>query len=351
MGSLLPASDRSLAEAIIQTIREPLLVLSGDLRVRLANPAFYDAFRVTPEETLTRPFYELGTGQWNVPELRNLLEQFLPAHGAFQNLELELEFADVGPRTLLFNGRSIPVAAGQEELMLLTMEDITERRKAERKLAEQQEQVRAANRRMQRTVVESNHRIKNNLQLLASLVDIQLLHHEESIPVDAVFALARHIRGLAALHDALTMGAKRAGVLRSLSARAVLERLLPTLEPLVGDRSFAVDVEDVRITSRQASALTLIVNELVTNAAKHSKGSIWLQLTAAGRGAELVVQDEGAGFPEDFDPAAMASTGLDLVHSLATMDLRGEVYYRTGPEGGGRVSVTFPLLASRAVPK
>src|SRR4051812_9825463 len=85
-----------LAEAIVDTIREPLLLLDRSLAVRLANRSFYKLFRVRPYETLGRSVYEVGDGQWDLPELRRLLDELLPANGSFDDFEVEHDFLGVG---------------------------------------------------------------------------------------------------------------------------------------------------------------------------------------------------------------------------------------------------------------
>jgi len=130
-----PARIEALdVRSIVDTVREPLLVLDGDLCVQSANRSFYRTFRVSPQETEGRLLYGLGNGQWNISGLRTLLEEILPDDNAFDDLEIEHDFPDIGRKVMLINARRL----GQDgaERILLAIEDVTERRRLE---AERQE--------------------------------------------------------------------------------------------------------------------------------------------------------------------------------------------------------------------
>ena len=124
------------SEAIVETARSPLVVLSEELRVERANVAFYQFFQTTPPETEGRLLAELGNGQWDIPRLRTLLEQIQPTNHAFHDFEVDLFFPKIGRKTLLLNARHLlferqPV---KEHRILLAMEDVTERRVAEQQV-------------------------------------------------------------------------------------------------------------------------------------------------------------------------------------------------------------------------
>jgi PAS domain S-box-containing protein len=118
-------------ESIVETIREPLLVLDSDLKIISANRNFYKTFKVTPVETLGRFIYDLGDKQWDIPRLRELLETILPRKATFDNYEVEHDFATIGRRIMLLNAWQIQRALGKERIILLAIEDITERKRTE----------------------------------------------------------------------------------------------------------------------------------------------------------------------------------------------------------------------------
>jgi PAS domain S-box-containing protein len=121
---------QTYAQNIVDTVREPLLILDTTLRVQSANRAFYQAFHVSPKETEGRLIYELGNGQWDIPDLRTLLEDIVPKSSVFDDFELEHTFPVIGRRVMLLNARKLQ-AGHHGELLVLAMEDVTERRRSE----------------------------------------------------------------------------------------------------------------------------------------------------------------------------------------------------------------------------
>ncbi len=121
---------QNYAQNIVDTVREPLLILDTTLRVRSANRAFYQTFHVSSEETENRLIYELGNGQWDIPDLRTLLEDVVPKSSVFNDFELEHTFPVIGRRVMLLNARKLQ-AGHHGELLVLAMEDVTERRRSE----------------------------------------------------------------------------------------------------------------------------------------------------------------------------------------------------------------------------
>ena len=116
------------AESIVDTVREPLLVLDSALRVQSANRSFYEGFQVSPEETRGRHLYQLGDGHWNLPSLRALLEEVLSQNKAVESFEVEADFPSIGRKVLLLNARKLWREGNGTELILLAIEDITERK-------------------------------------------------------------------------------------------------------------------------------------------------------------------------------------------------------------------------------
>src|SRR5476651_1026367 len=122
---------RDYADAIIRTVRGPLLVLNKDLRIISANEAFYNAFKVAPNDTEKRLLYDLGNRQWNIPKLRVLLEEILPEKNTIEDFVVEHDFKDIGQKTMLLNARTLRQGPNKTSLILLAIEDITERKQLE----------------------------------------------------------------------------------------------------------------------------------------------------------------------------------------------------------------------------
>lgn len=121
---------RAYAEAIVETVAESLIVLDASLRVRSANRAFYQTFRVDRKETEGISLFDLGSGQWNIPALRSALEEVVNSGQSFQDLEVSEAFPGIGRRSMLLNGRRINNDEGEDQLILLAIEDVTERKAA-----------------------------------------------------------------------------------------------------------------------------------------------------------------------------------------------------------------------------
>ena len=219
-----------------------------------------------------------------------------------------------------------------------------ERRAAEAEVREHQQEIEDLNRRLQRAILESHHRIKNNLQILIALVDAMRLGESADTKPESLTRLASHIRGLATLHELLTNQTSTPGAsLDSVSARFALERLIPALSSALGVRNLLLDADDVTLSLKQVSAISLLVNELVSNAIKHGDGAIFVSLKRTGEKLRLAVCNDGPGFPPGFDPVASGSVGMSLIESIGTWDLEGTLSFDNTPTGA-RVSVLFPYL-------
>ena len=125
---------RAFAEAAVETVREPLLVLDAEFRVLMATSGFYETFLVTPGETEGRSLFELGNGQWNIPRLRHLMEELLPRGNRIENFEVAHEFPSLGYRNVALNARQVPREFRGAKTILLAIEDITDRIRAEERL-------------------------------------------------------------------------------------------------------------------------------------------------------------------------------------------------------------------------
>ena len=116
---------REFAKHVVETVRESLLVLDNDLRVRFANDSFYRKFHTNEGQTVDRLIYDLGNRQWNIPELRRLLEEILPMNSSFDGFEVEHDFPVIGKKHMILNARRITSSTGEPNSILLAIEDFS----------------------------------------------------------------------------------------------------------------------------------------------------------------------------------------------------------------------------------
>lgn len=250
------------------------------------------------------------------------------------NTDLERRVAD----------RTAALQSINEELK----QEIEHRVRVEAELRSNRDQIRALNERLQRAMTETHHRVKNNLQLIAAMVDMHMMQSPAAITLEDLARLSHHVRTLAAVHDVLTYQAKEDGEAASVSAKNVLERLLPMLQESNPGRRIRYLLDDARLGSRQGTSLALITNELVSNSIKHGCAEVQITFKNCGARGLLQVEDDGPGFPPEFDASLNSSTGLELVQSLAQFDLGCAPVYSNRIQGGGQVSLEIPLAAHAA---
>jgi chemotaxis protein methyltransferase CheR len=342
-----------LAEAILDTVREPLLVLDSDLRVHLANREFYIAFQVEPANTLDRLVYELGNGQWDSPALRRLLEEILPRNAFFHDYEVKHEFPGIGRRIMHLNARKLRRREDQRELILLAIHDVTEehaRREQQqttiKALERTEESLRAIIEEKQMLLQEVHHRVRNNLQVIGSLLSLQAEELHEDGERRALQVAQHRVQSIADVHDLLYVSSS-AGV---IDLRVYTQRLSDNLSMAYGvSNRIEAHIEGGQMTldARRAVLVGLLLNELISNAYKHAfpgnrTGRVTIDISASEDEAILSVTDTGVGTPANPESKRPGSLGLRLIHMMA-QQLRGTVTLHSAQ--GTTVEIRFPLLA------
>ena len=242
-------------------------------------------------------------------------------------------------------GRIVPVRddEGITRRYFGTLTDIDRQKRTEDELRAQQQEVDALNIRLRRAMQETHHRVKNNLQVINALIEVQRDQVTEATSITALNRVSQHVRALAAIHDLLTIQAKTDADLTHLSTQPLLHKLLGLIGSTLEGRRLHTHIEDIPLSIKDGAALGLLINELISNAVKHGRQDITLDLRQQGDYVRLEVRDDGQGFPVGFNARTAANTGLELVESVARWDLRGEAVYGNHEQGGAQVVVTFPL--------
>jgi two-component sensor histidine kinase/CHASE1-domain containing sensor protein len=220
--------------------------------------------------------------------------------------------------------------------------------RSQKELDQRRKSIELLNEHLQGAMRETHHRVKNNLQVIAAMIDMQAMD-ADPVSEPQLRRLAMHVTGLSAVHDILTDQARIAGDADGISARQILEKLLKILEPLSLGRPLVSEIDDAQLSTRQGTSLAIVTNELVSNALKHGRGAVEIRFTARNGTAHLEVEDDGPGFPAGFEPERSANTGLQLVSSLSSWDLGGSARFENRPSGGARVSIDLPLRVTEKI--
>jgi two-component sensor histidine kinase len=340
----------TLAQAIVDTVREPLLVLDKDLGVLAASRSFYLTFKVAKSDTIGRPLYALGDRQWDIPRLRLLLENIVPEHGVMDDYEVEHHFPGIGHRTMLLNARKVFYEGNSHTTMLLGIEDITGRRALEREREEslcvQQALV------IEKDVLlrELEHRVGNSLQIIAAIIlmksklvtseetRLQLQDAHKRVISVATVQQYLHVSGAAGPIEMAPYLTKLCESLRT----SMIADYRPAMLNVVSDVG--------TVTSREAVSLGLIVTELILNALKHafpdgnrSDHQITVRFEVAGSNWKLSVADNGIGAPVGVFAQAKSGLGTSIVNALAEqLDAKVEVF---SGAGGTTVSVSHATFS------
>jgi two-component sensor histidine kinase len=312
--------QREYAEKIIDSIREALLVLGWDLRVKHANKCFYDMFQVKPAETEGKLVYDLGNKQWDIPALRRLLEDILPRKQTFDDYEVQHEFEGIGTRTMLLNARRLD----HLNLILLAIEDVTERKHAQE--------------RQQTLTGELSHRVKNVISLIDSMAT-QTLARSRSLK-DFGQAFHGRLRTVARAHGELLTKEWRSADLGGL-ARATVEGCAADLSRV------QIEGEPLRLAPFQAMAVNLTLHELCTNAIKYGALSglgrvaiTWSVEDVDGdKRLRLLWQETGG---PTVRPPRRKGYGTQLIESLTPYELQGETHLAF-QAAGVTCELLFPL--------
>jgi len=306
---------RDYAEAIVETVREPLIVLSKDLHVITANHAYYRVFKATPDAIENVYFYDLQNGRWNIPKLRNLLEDILEKSTTFNDFEVDYEVPDVGRRVLLLNARRIDREG--TELILLALEDITARRLAEENvkklntdLQQNLDELASANKELEAFSYSVSHDLRNPLNRILGFSDVLLEGYSDKLDDEGKDHLNRIIKNATRMNrildDLLHLsrisrhGVQRQDVdLSKLAASVVAE--LREAQP---DRGATVDIQEGIAAFADAKLIEVALSNLLGNAWKFTSKTknARIQFGTFEQEGKIVyyVKDNGAGFDQSF---------------------------------------------------
>ena len=351
------------ADAIVATARAPLLVPDADLRVRTANRAFYDLFEVQPSETEGRSIFDLGNGQWNIPEFRRLLEDVLPGSQAVENFQVTHHFERIGRRVMQLNARRL-IGLGGPNLrpsILLSVEDVTDRSQLEQAYRERVAELATADRAKDEFLAMLAHELRNPLGPLRNAIQL-MKHPKASAPniADMLNVLDRQVGNLARLVDDLLDVAR---VTRGqIEMRKAVVDLIPIVRQAIMSTELVVAGRGQQLAlsripdgplyvEADATRLEQVFGNLLNNASKFNRegGHTWVTVEVQPGGKEnsagfavVRVRDDGLGIdpamlPRVFDLFAQADQSLARPRGGLGIGLT--IVRRVIEQHGGRVEV------------
>jgi len=373
------------AESVINTVRESLISLDKDLRVVTVSRSFYELFKVKPEETVGQLIYDLGNKQWNIPKLRELLETILPQKATFDNYEVEHDFSTIGRRIMLLNARQIERGAGKERIILLAIEDITERRvvekgleKAHGELQELATELKRATRAKSEFLANMSHELRTPLNSINGFSEILYdetfgsLNDKQKKYVEYVLTSGKHL--LLLINQILDMSKVEAGKMKLTLSDLPMKSLLNDISLLVADmvskkklQMLLEIAEDLPNIEGDELKIKEVLYNLISNAVKFTLegGKIGMRAKKVGSEIEIVVWDTGLGIASEnmgkiFEgffrvdtpySRVTEGTGLGLPLSKKLVELHGGKFSveSEGLNKGIQVRFTLPIIHREAV--
>jgi two-component sensor histidine kinase len=342
---------RSLAQIVVETVREPLLVLDDRLTILVASNSFHKTFEIDPDNTPGKQLFSLDKGGWDIPALHLLLEKSLIDKTVVEGFLVEQDFPRIGHRIFLLHARKVLGTERGHALILLGFEDITERRAIESEKAGLQTRTDDLLKQKEMLLEEMQHRIVNSLQIIASILMLKSRAVTSEETRQHLQDAHRRVMSVAAVQQHLH-GSGRAD---SIEIAPYLNKLCASLaESMIGEsRPATIDVmaDEGSALSADAVSLGLIVTELVINALKYAfpdqskPATVTVRYETSGTDWKLSVSDNGVGRAENSGPPVKGGLGTSLVKALAhQLDAKVET---TSSGAGMSVSVTHATFLSR----
>ena len=340
-------------EDIVETVREPLIVLNSDLRVLSANRSFYNSFKVIPEETIGNLIYDLGNRQWDIPGLRTLLEDILPENDKFENYEVEHIFPGVGHKIMLLNARRIIHKEIGTQMILLAIEDITGLRKLER---ERRNILSMFAHDMKNPLVTSEGYLSRIISGKAGALTEKQQNYIEIIRDE----LNRVSQLIADFLDFSKFDAQEyTPILVPFNVHTEIQKNIETEEIAAEKKGITISLElldaAIPMVNADKAMIHRVIRNLLDNAIKYTDSGGAVTVKVTGRDNEILVsvKDTGTGIPEDRLPYIFDSfyrvkrdtKGSGLGLSIAKTIIAthgGRIWAESTPTKGSVVSFTLP---------
>ncbi len=304
----MPAAQQLLLD-IIDTVREPLIVLDAEFRVTQANRAFLRTFRVEPEDTIGQVLFTLGSGQWDTAPLRELLRDKLAVEPQLNDFDVDHVFPGIGRKIMLLNARLVSQGPNFPRIILLAIEDITERRFTEWRLAEQHREVERSNAALDEFASVASHDLQEPLRKILSFGNLLNTSAGSVLEGNAREHLARMLSAAARmrtlisdllLYSQVTRRVRR--FVRTDLARIARE-VIADLETSIAEAGGRVEVGELPVIDADALQMRQLLQNLLGNALKYRRKDTppivrFSSSSAGGQHCTITVSDNGIGFNE-----------------------------------------------------
>ena len=354
---------QEFAEAIVETVREPLVILNQNLQVVKANKKFYETFQSAHEETEGRLIYDLGNGQWNIPKLRELLENILPAHSTFRDFEVTHEFDRVGRKVMLLNASEIFNPNAQARTILLAIEDATDRKHAE-------EALRTTNAELQHFAYALTHDMQEPLRMVVNFTQLLAEEYDGKLDEDADKFISYSVQGalrIEALLKALLayweVSERERGRLSPIDCGAVLAKTLFNLQAAIAESGALVTSDPLPTVAAEEVLLMQVFQNIISNSIKYRGKEvprIHVSAERCGDGWQFAVRDNGIGIdPEDAERifgmfkrlhgSDIPGTGIGLAICKKVVERQGgKIWVESEVGRGSTFKFTIPPPATRS---
>jgi signal transduction histidine kinase len=304
--------DERLLLDIIDTVREPLLLLDSEFRVTHANRTFFSTFRVAPEDTIGEVLFALGNGQWDIAPLRALLHDRLVAEREVYDIDVDHAFPGIGRKIMQVNARLVSHGAEVSGLILLAIEDVTERRLAERLLVVQHRELERSNAALNEFAFVASHDLQEPLRKIVSFGERlgtsagPLLEGNARQYLDRMLDAATRMRALIGDLLAYSQIKTNAAAFAPTSLAAIAREVVGDLETTVSDAGGRIEVGTLPAIDADASQMRQLLQNLLSNALKFRRPDVApvIQLGASisrDGVCTITVTDNGIGFKQEHD--------------------------------------------------
>ena len=355
---------------IVDTIREPLLVLDADLQVTHANRSFFRTFRVTPEETIGRTIFALGDGQWDIPALRSLLHDALSAHPQLADIDVDHLFPGIGRKVMLLNARQVASGTNHLRMILLAIEDVTERRRAEHQIAIQRRELQRSNAALDAFAAVASHDLQEPLRKILAFGERLNETAGPALEGAAHDYLARllnaatRMRTLIADLLAYARVTTRSQPFVAVDLAPLVRSVMSDLETSIAEAGARMDVGPLPVIDADPVQMRQLMQNLLSNALKYRRPGTPLEVRIASHRADqdqcvLTISDNGIGFEPQYaerifgmferlhSRSAYDGSGIGLAICRTIVEHHGGTISATGQAGAGSTFTTVLPFTQR----